>query len=218
MCCCTLTFSSCKSQPKKVDLKTSKDSVSYCLGVWAANSFKQTFKEIDPAIFAAAMDAVYKNEGVKIDQTASMAFLDTYVKGVQEKAAGENIAVGQKFLADNAKKEGIQVLPSGVQYRVITMGTGAKPIGSDKVKVHYEGKLTDGTVFDSSIRRGEPVEFPLDGVIKGWTDALQNMPMGSKWELFIPSDLAYGANPPQGSNIQPNAVLIFEVELLEIVK
>jgi FKBP-type peptidyl-prolyl cis-trans isomerase len=131
-------------------------------------------------------------------------------------ATAENSKKGLEFLAKNKTKEGVKTTDSGLQYKVITLGKGAKPKASDKVKVHYKGTLIDGTEFDSSYKRGVPAEFPLNGVIKGWTEGLQLMPVGSKFEFFIPSELAYGDRAPQ--TIGPNQTLIFEVELLEIVK
>ena len=132
----------------------------------------------------------------------------------QKKLSETNGAEGTKFLADNRAKEGVQVTASGLQYKVISAGNGVKPKATDTVKVHYTGKLVNGTVFDSSVQRGEPVEFPVNGVIPGWVEALQLMPQGSKWELYIPSDLAYGPAGNQG--IPPASTLIFEVELLEV--
>jgi FKBP-type peptidyl-prolyl cis-trans isomerase len=126
-------------------------------------------------------------------------------------------AEGEKFLAENKKREGVTTTASGLQYEVITKADGAKPAATDQVKVHYHGTLVDGKVFDSSRDRGEPVTFPVQGVIKGWVEALQLMPVGSKWKLFIPSDLAYGKQGA-GADIGPDSALIFEVELLEIVK
>ena len=129
--------------------------------------------------------------------------------------ARANLGINKQFLEENAKKEGITVLPSGLQYKVLTAGVGAKPKATDRVKVHYTGSLIDGTVFDSSVRRGQPAEFPVNGVIKGWVEALQMMPVGSKWKLYIPHDLAYGARGA-GESIAPYSTLIFEVELLGI--
>jgi FKBP-type peptidyl-prolyl cis-trans isomerase FklB len=133
-----------------------------------------------------------------------------------EQIAEDNKVQGSAFLAENKGKDGVKTTASGLQYRIIKAGTGVKPSASDTVKVHYEGSLINGTVFDSSIKRGEPVSFPVGGVIKGWTEALQIMPEGSKWQLFIPSDLAYG--PGGNRNIGPNEVLLFDVELLEVQK
>lgn len=133
-----------------------------------------------------------------------------------EKESGDRAKANAKLLEENSRKAGVVTTPSGLQYEVISEGKGAKPTAADTVKVHYEGKLTDGTVFDSSIKRGEPVSFPVSGVIPGWTEALQLMPVGAKYRLTIPADLAYG---PEGAGpIPPNSVLIFDVELLDIVK
>jgi FKBP-type peptidyl-prolyl cis-trans isomerase FklB len=133
-----------------------------------------------------------------------------------EKAAG-NRKAGEAFLAENRKQPGVVSLPSGLQYQILKESTGVKPAATDKVKVHYTGTLLDGTVFDSSVQRGEPLEISVNGVIPGWIEALQLMPVGSKWKLFIPSHLAYGDNPA-GPSIKPGSTLIFEVELLDIVK
>ena len=134
----------------------------------------------------------------------------------RKKAAEAATVLNKTYLEANAKKEGVKSTPSGLQYRVITEGAGAKPTATSEVKVHYKGTLTDGTEFDSSYKRNEPAQFPLNGVIPGWTEGLQLMPVGSKYEFVIPSDLAYGPDGRPG--IPPNAVLVFEVELLEIVK
>ena len=133
-----------------------------------------------------------------------------------EAEGGDNLKAGQDFLAANGKKEGIVTTPSGLQYEVVTMGDGVKPTTEDKITAHYHGTLIDGTIFDSSVDRGQPASFPVSGVIKGWTEALQLMPVGSKFKLYIPSELAYGANPRPGGPIGPNAALIFDVELLSI--
>ena len=127
----------------------------------------------------------------------------------------DNLQAGEKFLDENKQKPGVTTLPSGLQYEVITQGTGAKPTATSKVTCHYHGTLIDGTVFDSSVKRGQPATFPLNMVIKGWTEALQLMPIGSKWRLFLPPNLAYG-NRQTGAHIGPNSTLIFEVELLGI--
>lgn len=134
----------------------------------------------------------------------------------QEEAAAKAKEVGENFLAENAKREGVVVLESGLQYEVITEGSGAKPTRESTVRTHYHGTFIDGQVFDSSVERGQPAEFPVGGVIAGWTEALQLMSEGSKWRLFIPSELAYGANGSQGA-IPPHSALVFEVELLNVV-
>lgn len=136
--------------------------------------------------------------------------------GMASKAAASNKVAGEKFLSDNKSKQGVVTLPSGLQYKVLKTGDGPKPKATDSVTVHYEGKLIDGTIFDSSIKKGEPISFPVRGVIPGWTEALQLMPVGSTWQLFIPSNLAYGEHPRPGGPIGPNAVLTFEVQLIKI--
>ncbi len=168
------------------------------------------------------MDVAKKGD-VKISEEEALKVLTKYqqvmmAKRQTEEAAAltENIKKGEEFLAANKSKDGVKVTSSGLQYKVITLGTGAKPLATDKVKVHYKGTLLDGTEFDSSYKRGTPAEFPLANVIKGWTEGLQLMPVGSKYEFYIPSELAYGKQGPP--SIGPNQALIFEVELLEIVK
>ena len=142
--------------------------------------------------------------------------IGTKMQEKMEQKAKAQAKVGELFLADNAKKDGITVTASGLQYEVITVGTGATPTAQSKVKTHYHGTLIDGTVFDSSYDRGQPIDFPVGGVIAGWTEALQLMPVGSKWRLYIPHDLAYGERGA-GASIPPFSALIFDVELLEIV-
>lgn len=142
-------------------------------------------------------------------------YLNNYFQQLSMRRAEENAEKGKKFLAENAKKSGVDTLSDGIQYKVIKKGDGATPTETDVVKVHYKGTLIDGTEFDSSIKRGEPAEFQLNRVIPGWTKALKQMPVGSKWEIFIPADQAYG--PRGGGPIGPNETLIFEVELLDIV-
>ena len=139
------------------------------------------------------------------------------LKPLLKKKQNENMKTGEEFLAENAKKEGVVSLPSGLQYEVITMGTGEKPKAHNTVTCHYHGTVISGEVFDSSVQRGEPLEINVNGVIAGWIEALQLMPVGSKWKLFIPSHLAYGDNGA-GAVIKPGSTLIFEVELLDIVK
>ncbi len=150
-------------------------------------------------------------------QGASTA-IGTKLRARAEEMLKVNAEKGKSYLADNAKKDGVQTLKSGLQYKVIAKGSGKSPGETSTVRVHYEGKLINGTVFDSSIKRGQPAEFPVNGVIKGWTEALQRMVVGDKWQLFIPSNLAYGERGGPGGSIGPNEALIFEVELLDIVK
>jgi FKBP-type peptidyl-prolyl cis-trans isomerase FkpA len=162
---------------------------------------------------ASVKPRISEEDAVKV-QEEFKAVMQKKQEDKQKKLSETNGAEGIKFLADNKAKEGVQVTASGLQYKVITAGNGVKPKATDSVKVHYTGKLVNGTVFDSSVQRGEPVEFPVNGVIPGWVEALQLMPQGSKWELYIPSDLAYG--PAGQQSIPPASTLIFEVELLEV--
>jgi FKBP-type peptidyl-prolyl cis-trans isomerase FklB len=147
----------------------------------------------------------------------AQAAIQNYFQGVQEKKMAANVEAGKKFLEENSKKPGVVTLPSGLQYQIIKEGTGPKPGPEDKVTTHYHGTLLNGKVFDSSVERGQPVSFAVNGVIPGWTEALQLMSVGSKWKLFIPSNLAYGERGA-GGDIGPNETLIFEVELISIDK
>ncbi|MEM9916778.1 MAG: FKBP-type peptidyl-prolyl cis-trans isomerase [Bacteroidota bacterium] len=190
-------------------------SFSYSVGVILANNLKeQGLTEVDAKELAEGFAAFLKGNATVNLQQANM----TIQKHLSSEAAskyGPNIEAGAKFLAENAKRESVISLPSGLQYEVMTEGSGPKPKATDKVTTHYHGTLMDGTVFDSSVKRGEPATFPVNGVIKGWVEALQLMPVGSKWKLFIPYNLAYGERGA-GAMIKPFSTLIFEVELLKI--
>lgn len=202
-------------------LADEKSRVSYAIGMMNGLQWKQQELEIDPEIYAAAVKQAYSggetlltpDQAKQILQTFSQEFRAKQQQKMIERAAKNKIA-GEAFLAKNKSEPGVQTLPDGLQYIIITNGTGATPLASDKVKVNYRGTLLDGTEFDSSYKRGQPAEFAVGGVIHGWTEALQKMPVGSKWKLFIPSDLAYGERGNAG--IPPNSTLIFEVELLAI--
>jgi FKBP-type peptidyl-prolyl cis-trans isomerase FklB len=200
------------------ELKTQKDSVSYAMGVLIGQSLKkQNMGDIDLAVFSKALQESLAGGQTTLDFNACNKYImdtQTKEKEVQKK---KNQEVGEKFLATNAQRKGVITLPSGLQYEVMVDGTGEIPKSTDKVKVHYTGTLLDGTVFDSSVQRGEPATFPVTGVIKGWVEALQLMKTGSKWKLFIPSNLAYG-DRGTGPKIGPYATLVFEVELLTIEK
>jgi FKBP-type peptidyl-prolyl cis-trans isomerase FklB len=197
-------------------LKNTKDSASYALGYRIAQSLKgQGLQDVNVALFNKGMAA-----GVLAKPEIPDTLLDICIKNYQDKMSQEKItanrALGAAFLAENAKKPGVVKLASGLQYEVIVASHDTtKPTLKSKVKVHYHGTLIDGTVFDSSVQRGEPISFPLNGVIKGWQDALQLMTVGSKWKLFIPSELAYGERSA-GPVIGPGSTLVFEVELLGI--
>jgi FKBP-type peptidyl-prolyl cis-trans isomerase FklB len=206
---------------EKKDLKTQKDKVSYAIGLDIGNSLKKNELDVDPDVLTSAIKDVLSNgKHLMTDQEAKETLM-ALQKDIQAKQQERNKALGEKnkkegdaYLAKNKKQEGVKTLPSGLQYKVITAGKGKSPKASDTVTVNYAGKLIDGTEFDSSYKRGQPASFPVGGVIKGWTEALQLMKEGSKWQLVIPADLAYGEQGRPG--IPPNAVLIFEVELVSI--
>jgi FKBP-type peptidyl-prolyl cis-trans isomerase FklB len=182
-----------------------------------ANFYKeQGVKNINISLVSKALNDNKTGKALLDESQINNAIISYMQTAKSSKAAGEK-KLGQAFLDSNKTQTGVVTLPSGLQYKIIKEGTGAKPGPTDKVKVHYEGKLTNGKIFDSSIERGEPIELNVNGVIPGWTEALQLMPVGSKWKLFIPSDLGYGDNGA-GADIKPGATLIFDVELLDIVK
>lgn len=203
-------------------LKTSKEKISYAIGAQIGADMKRQAVDIDPDTLAKGVrDGFRGSKMLLTDQEMREA-----IGGLQQKMAAKqaekirelgakNKQAGSAFLAENKKKEGVKVLPSGLQYKVIKEGTGKTPKADDTVTVNYRGTLVDGTEFDSSYKRGEPASFPVKGVIKGWTEALQLMKVGSKWQLFIPPELAYGEQGA-GRVIGPNSTLIFEVELLSI--
>ncbi len=201
---------------KKMKFKTEMDSVSYSLGVNVGNQLKnQGVEGLNAEAFAAALQDVMADKKQISDEEANQ-ILNAYFTKQKELAGQKTKKAGEDFLAKNAKRKEVTTLPSGLQYEVMTMGEGEKPGPTSKVTTHYHGTLIDGTVFDSSVDRGQPASFGVNQVIKGWTEALQLMPVGSKWKLFIPYDLAYGANPRPGGAIKPYDALIFEVELISI--
>ena len=203
---------------QKMELKTKADSISYAIGVSIANNLKSGgFEGLNSDLISTAMSQVFKGQPTAIDAESANKMIQDHVGEVQAQKGVASKGKGEKFLAENKTKKGVIILPDGLQYEILTAGTGPKPAATDKVKVHYHGTLTDGTVFDSSVQRGQPAEFGVNQVIKGWTEALQLMNTGSKWKLVIPSDLAYG-DRGAGGQIGPNEVLVFEVELLSIEK
>lgn len=212
---CSFTNNTDK-KPKKTKMKTELDTVSYSLGVNIAKNIQsQGVDELNTSMIAKAMDDVLaKNELAISEEDAGKVLNDFFTKAQQAKTERDKKA-GNDFLEANKSKDGVVVLPSGLQYKILKEGTGVKPTLTDKVTTHYHGTTIDGKVFDSSVERGQPASFPVNGVIKGWTEALQLMPVGSKWKLFIPSDLAYGARGA-GADIPPHSALVFEVELLSI--
>lgn len=218
-----LLLVSCENNAQVVkELKTHQDSVSYAIGFNIGQNFKMQSVEVDATILAAAINDVLADKKALLNeeqaQQIMMAYQTELMAKQEEKRKADgskNMDAGKKFLAENKTKEGVQTTASGLQYKVIKMGDGPKPTSSDRVKCHYKGTLIDGKQFDSSIDRGEPAVFPVTGVIAGWTEVLQMMPVGSKWQVFIPSELGYGERGA-GEDIGPNATLIFEIELLGI--
>ncbi|MGB8885800.1 MAG: FKBP-type peptidyl-prolyl cis-trans isomerase [Candidatus Korobacteraceae bacterium] len=203
-------------------LTTEKQKLSYAIGMNIGKNLHRDAVDIDTNLLLQGMkDGLTGGQTLMTDQEAQAAVveLQTSLRKKQEEkaqAAGEtNKKEGDAFLAANKTKPGVVTLPSGLQYKILTAGTGPKPTATDSVVCNYRGTLIDGTEFDSSYKRGQPATFPVNGVIKGWTEALQLMPVGSKWQLFVPPDLAYGARGA-GSEIGPNSTLIFEVELQSI--
>jgi FKBP-type peptidyl-prolyl cis-trans isomerase FklB len=223
-----IMLASCsKNSVTNIKMKTRDDSLSYAFGIVNFNSLQSDSLKLDPRIVAKAMLDGEKGKPEMSDDIAR-GFIMSFVSERQAAQASQKteqdkllfkdyIAENEAFLAKNKEKSGISVTPSGLQYEVIKMGTGPKPTANSTVKVHYSGTLIDGTEFDSSITRKEPAQFPVSGVIPGWTEALQLMPVGSKFKLYIPESLAYGSNQA-GDIIKPFSTLIFEVELLEIVQ
>ena len=199
---------------------TDEQKVSYGIGrQWALQLASQGFPGIAPEFVAKAIiDALEGNDSPISEEEIEAAYqaYDQKMKAVEAEAGAKLAEEGDAFLRENAKRDGVTALDSGLQYEVIETGDGAKPSADSKVKTHYHGTLVNGDVFDSSVARGEPVEFPVNGVIAGWTEALQLMTVGTKWRLFVPPHLAYGERGA-GGKIGPNATLIFEVELIDIV-
>jgi FKBP-type peptidyl-prolyl cis-trans isomerase len=216
------TKASSANNPSASALETNKQKASYALGVSIARRLQNSGLEVDTAIFLQGMkDALAGGKLLLTDEEAQAAItaLQQEASGKQEakmKIAGEaNKKEGEAFLSANKSKEGVVTLPSGLQYKVEKQGAGPKPLPADTVECNYRGTLIDGKEFDSSYKRGQPATFPVGGVIKGWTEVLQLMPVGSKYQVFIPAELAYGPRGA-GADIGPNATLIFEIELLSI--
>ena len=204
------------------ELKSDKEKISYSIGMDIGGNLKRGSVEVDPDLLARGLKDSYVGGKTLLTEDQARQAIADFQKTLAAKQAEtmkilseKNKADGEKFLAENAKKEGVKVLPSGLQYKEITPGQGKSPKIADNVTTHYKGTLIDGTEFDSSYRRGQPVTFPVSGVIAGWTEALQLMKEGAKWQLFVPSRLAYGERGA-GQVIGPNATLVFEVELISV--
>ena len=206
------------SAQEKTDLKNQKEKISYIIGMDIGNNLKKQFVDIDPNILAKGIkDALTGGKPLLTEQEIheTLAAFQKEMVVKQEEVAKKNKKEGETFLAENKKKEGVKTLPSGLQYKVIKAGIGKKPKLTDTVTTHYRGTLIDGTEFDSSYKRGQPATFQVSGVISGWTEALQLMEEGARWQLFIPPNLAYGERGA-GGVIGPGATLIFEIELISI--
>jgi FKBP-type peptidyl-prolyl cis-trans isomerase FklB len=194
------------------------EAVSYCVGMSIAGSLlQQDLEAISPQIMAEAIADVFAGKQAKFSPDEANAIIQNYLQEVGDAKFAANKIAGEEFLKENQTKSTIQTTASGLQFEVLTEGSGAKPGAQDTVSVHYHGTLIDGTVFDSSINRGEPATFGVHQVIPGWTEALQLMNEGSKYRLYIPQELAYGAHPHPGGPIQPFSALIFDVELLKVI-
>jgi FKBP-type peptidyl-prolyl cis-trans isomerase len=219
-----LTLAACQPQgsSQSEKLETGADSASYAIGVLVGDQNKQQLEssgaeDFNMDILVSAFEKQLKGEETQMTIEDAQTFIQGYFQKVAEAQGEKKTKEGEEFLAKNKEKAGIVELESGLQYEVIKEGTGPKPTAEQTVKVHYTGTLIDGKVFDSSVERGEPATFGVGQVIPGWTEALQLMPVGSKWKVYIPGELAYGPRGA-GADIGPNETLIFEVELLEIVE
>ena len=194
------------------------DKVSYALGLSIGNNFQNSgINDLQIEDFVKGLKDILGGQTPEISYDEAKQVINDYFMELQKEKFEINKKAGEEFLTINKGKAGVVTLPSGLQYQVLQKGEGPKPTASDKVKCHYHGTLINGTVFDSSVQRGEPAVFGVSQVIPGWVEALQLMPVGSKWRLFIPSDLAYGEHGA-GEAIEPNSALVFDVELLDIVK
>jgi len=214
----------CKASNPEPKLETIKDKVSYSIGLNIGKDFKTQQLDIDADILALGIKDALEEKEPRLTEEQMKEVITSFQKDlvakqqkVREEMAGKNKQEGEAFLKENGKKEGVVTLPSGLQYQIIEEGTGPSPGAEDTVTVHYRGTLVDGTEFDSSYGRGEPVTFKVNGVIPGWTEALQLMKEGGKWKLFIPPSLAYGERGA-GPTIGPNSTLVFEVELVSVKK
>src|SRR5256886_1971466 len=204
------------AQEKKPQLKDQKDKSSYAIGLNIGMNFNKQKIAINPDVFVTGVKdgLAGKPQMTEAEVRETMTNLEKDMENKQKEAGEKNAKDGEKFLAENKKKEGVKTTASGLQYKVIKEGSGAQPKATDTVTVNYRGTLINGTEFDSSYKRGQPATFPVNGVIKGWTEALQLMKVGSKYQLFIPSNLAYGEQGRHG--IPPSSALIFEVELMDV--
>jgi FKBP-type peptidyl-prolyl cis-trans isomerase len=220
----TLFLGSCNTfKSSKVELKTLADSAAYAIGTDIGNNIKKNLpqapggKELNQKLILAAFTSALNGDSSQINAKVIQSVTQSYFMKAQQVEIEKALIVGKKFLEDNAKRTGVKTTASGLQYEIIKEGTGPKPLATDTVIVHYSGTTIEGKVFDSSIERKEPFKTTMNQVIPGWAEALVMMPVGSKWKLVIPSELAYG-DRQVSADVKPNSVLVFEVELLEIKK
>jgi len=213
-------LSSCgQSVNTNVKLKSDLDSVSYALGIDIANSLERGYvNELNYNAFIKGIEDVFNEKDLDIADDQSKQIIQKYFKELRDAKIAKNLEEGRSFLEENKKKEGVQVTESGLQYEIIEEGEGISPSRTDTVVVHYRGTLIDGTEFDSSYDKGEPITFPLNGVIPGWSEGLQLMKEGANYKLYIPTELGYGVRVRPGGPIEPNMALIFDVELIEVIK
>lgn len=210
--------SSCQQEIGKVKLETELDSVSYIIGHLTVEGLlsNSPMTEVNVEAIAKGMQDAADELDLFMDPNAANMMIQEFMTKLDAKASEVYIVESEKFLADNMLRKGVNVTESGLQYEILVEGNGPKPSRESNVSVQYHGTLIDGTVFDSSVERGDTAQFSVGGVIQGWTEVLQLMPTGSKWKVFIPSELAYGANPRPGGAIKPHMALIFEIELISI--
>lgn len=210
-------ISSCQQEIGNVSLKTEHDTVSYIIGHNIGTNLKASpMTEVNFMAIAKGMEAAMAEEELFMDPQMANMLVSEYMQKLEMAGSENNLAEGVEFLEKNKTRKGVTTTESGLQYEVLVEGNGPKPTDTSNVTVHYHGTLIDGTVFDSSVERGEPAQFGVTQVISGWTEALKLMSVGSKWKVFLPSEIAYGANPRPGGPIEPNMALIFEIELISI--
>ena len=210
-------ISSCQQSVGDVSLKTEHDSISYIIGHnIGTNIATSPMTEANVQAIAKGIQDAIDGKELFMDQYAANAYIGQYMQKVESASSEVYLTEGREFLENNKTRKGVITTQSGLQYEILVEGDGPIPTDTSTVTVHYHGTLIDGTVFDSSIERGEPATFSVGGVISGWTEVLQLMPVGSKWKVYLPTELGYGANPRPGGAIKPNMALIFEIELIGI--
>ncbi len=211
------SISSCQHKVGNVSIKTEHDSVSYIIGHnIGTNLGDSPMTEVNVAAIAKGLQDALDEKDLFMDLTAANMFVSQYMQSLEESVGENTLVEGIEFLEENKKRKGVITTESGLQYEILVEADGPKPTEENTVSVHYHGTLIDGTVFDSSVDRGEPAQFGVTQVIAGWTEVLQLMPVGSKWKIYLPTEIAYGASPRPGGIIKPNMALVFEIELISI--